>query len=1528
MIITLMTSDSISTLSLPKKVSGRYGISYKDRHGNLHNIAYVEGLDNAWLLNGSSVLQLLDSDSRQVSTIALGTDSQIINAHLAIGDQKVQFFVESASLDRRTYNKFSVRGECRIDIGRFADNQIIFDNKYVSSHHACLIWQNNSWSITDTQSTNGTFVNERRIATRQLSVGDIVYIMGLKIIVGNGFFALNNPDGMVMVNAAEVAKLSPQPRVDLNSGATAEITAERFFQQPRIYRSIKKAEIRIDAPPAPQNIEDISLALLLGPAITMGLTAVVMAAVAVINLVSGNSTLLNSLPTIVMAFAMLCGTLLWPLLTKHSDKKKRLHAENVRQHAYREYLDTVRNEIYALGEEQKAILLENSPAVNECKNRILQKATNLWERTAAHEDFLRLRLGLGDIPIYADIKFPEARFSVEADPLKDEVNRLAAAPKTIADAPICCSLLKNPVIGIVGDEETVTAFLQGMIMQLVSLHSYDDLKIAFMVGGKEESLWHDCRLLPHLWDSTHTMRYYAVDVDEAKVLSQKLEKILSERLDGANNNKADILPHYVIIATDPMLAIKTGLFSKILTDADKTGFSAITTAENLADLPKECSMIIDLSGTQDKLYDRNNFVEQTVVFTPESITQGDISAAAEVLANLMLDSPAESIRLPASLSFLEMYGVGKTEHLNALSRWKENNPVTSLQAPIGVNQYGMTFYLDLHEKAHGPHGLVAGMTGSGKSEFIITYILSLAVNYHPDEVAFILIDYKGGGLSGAFENPTLGIKLPHLAGTITNLDGASVTRALISIQSELRRRQAIFNKTAQQTGEGSIDIYKYQNLYRNGIVKEAVPHLFIISDEFAELKAQQPEFMAQLISAARIGRSLGVHLILATQKPTGVVDDQIWSNSRFRVCLKVQERADSVEMLKRPDAAELKDTGRFYLQVGFNELFELGQSAWCGAPYIPVDRVEKKRYNSVGVIDNLGQVLLDVKPQNNNKGTVANQVTSIVRYLSDLALEENICGSRLWLPEIPEFIYLEDLCNKYCQEANPYLLNPIIGEYDDPANQQQGLLTIPFTKEGNALIYGITGSGKTTLLNTLLVGLLNEHNAEQLNVYIVDMGGETLRAFADAPQVGDVLVAEDVEKIYNLFKLLRAEIVKRKKLFADVDGDYVGYAAKTADPLPQVLVIINNYSAFIEQFEALDESLAQLSRECSKYGIYLMMTVNAANAVRYRVLQNFSNVYALRLNDNSDYIGLFGGTGGIYPSKIKGRGIFKTTQTYEFQTAHFAPDYSREALADFITGLNEKADMRAPSVPAMPERLTPEFFQNEFTLEAIPIGLEKQSLNISTWNLSQTVITRVLTDDLGELRAAIGGIAEQLGKLDGTLKIFDALDLLNGQFDNNDNYVSLNFSDGVDKLFAEMVRRNNTYKTALANGQQPEDYLSECYMFIGLRQIMEGLADDDRDKLNTLLEKAELAYNIRFIICDTAKSVSALANSEWYKKQVLSDEGIWVGDGIAEQYTLNVKKPANSLYAELPAHFGYLVKHGKPILIKLVVGTSYEEEID
>ena len=265
--------------------------------------------------------------------------------------------------------------------------------------------------------------------------------------------------------------------------------------------------------------------------------------------------------------------------------------------------------------------------------------------------------------------------------------------------------------------------------------------------------------------------------------------------------------------------------------------------------------------------------------------------------------------------------IDRIEEYPVLKQWAKSRTYENIKGQLGEKVGGAPCYLDVHEKYHGPHGLVAGTTGSGKSETLQTYILSLAVNYSPDDIGFFIIDYKGGGMANLFDG------LPHMIGSISNLSGNQVKRAMISIKSENRRRQRVFS----ENGVNNINLYT--KLYKNGEAKEPIPHLFIIIDEFAELKREEPDFMRELISVAQVGRSLGVHLILATQKPSGTVDDNIWSNAKFRLCLRVQDQQDSKDMLHKPDAAYLTQPGRGYLQVGSDEVYELFQSGFSGAVF-------------------------------------------------------------------------------------------------------------------------------------------------------------------------------------------------------------------------------------------------------------------------------------------------------------------------------------------------------------------------------------------------------------------------------------------------------------------------------------------------------------------------------------------------------------------------------------------------------------------
>ena len=427
------------------------------------------------------------------------------------------------------------------------------------------------------------------------------------------------------------------------------------------------------------------------------------------------------------------------------------------------------------------------------------------------------------------------------------------------------------------------------------------------------------------------------------------------------------------------------------------------------------------------------------------------------LSNFKVRENASNAAIPDMLTFLDMYKTSRVEALDMYHKWLENRTYESMRSLIGQKAGEQPVYLDIHEKYHGHHGLVAGTTGSGKSETLQTYILSLVLNYHPHEVAFILIDYKGGGMAQSF------IGLPHLAGVITNLGGNQTTRALLSINAEIKRRQHTFNEYKIK------HIDAYIELYRNGEAEEPMPHLLIIADEFAELKKEQPDFVRALVSAARVGRSLGINLILATQKPSGVVDDEIWSNTRFRICLRVADKQDSNEMLKRTDAAYITGTGRGFLQVGNDEIFDEFQSGWSGAPYtpeVPFNDDSKAKAVIIGLTGKPEAVKKKKKKKGDNVKKFT-QLDAMVQYAANLAEENHIKPLRqIWLPPLPGLFYLDDLELTWDEKQ----IKLPVGLADDPQNQRQFPVYLDFIRDGHLLICGSAGSGKTSLVQTILYG--------------------------------------------------------------------------------------------------------------------------------------------------------------------------------------------------------------------------------------------------------------------------------------------------------------------------------------------------------------------------------------------------------------------------------------------------------------------------
>lgn len=1221
-VVLLEENHFIRSIWLPSKKEGRYVFETDETDSEVPIV--ITASDNEWIVNLTKGAHLIDGELSETSFQLY--DECLLK--IEFGEKEYSIYSQYKYNNEDIYIPFYIEEHTDITIGRLEDNDICYPNPYVSKIHAVLHWENGYWYIIDADSKNGVFLNGFKIKSSRLELGDVIYIMGLNIIFGKGYIGINNANERITINSPKLHRIRGKSDISFAPGERHEEDAV-FDRKPRRKFQIEKKVIDIELPPVSMSSSRLPLLLRLGNPIVSGGRAIM----------TGN------------AFSAIT-SLVIPALTQGLTEKDRKEYEKRREEKYREYLKEKELEIKNEISSEKKLLSDIYPDLNTMLLFPAEKS-RLWERRKFDDDFLSVRLGSGRIPMYAEKNYQTKKFDLEQDSLLDEMYELAGHQSYIHDAPIMMSLKSDYITSIVGDYNNSINLVRNIIVQLAVTHAYDELKIVAIINNKDLENLYFLKYLPHCWNNEKSIRFIAINQTDAQQLSKYLNDELMPLFDDNSfNNKKVALktkPSYVIFATNKKLFDSIEILKKVIQSEEYSNVSVVTSFEGA---PKECSKLIS-TDYGNTLIDLKNPSVPEQKFTADIVSKNRINESMNEImkTKLRIDSQT-SISLPNMISFLELYGVGRVEHLVPLKKWADNNPVKSLAAPIGIGTDGKTFVLDLHEKRQGPHGLIAGGTGSGKSEFIITYILSMAVNYSPDEVSFILIDYKGGGLADAFVNKDKGIHLPHVVGTITNLDGASIQRSLMSINSELKRRQEVFKKVKSESNEGTMDIYDYQKLYRNHIVKEPMPHLFIISDEFAELKKQQPEFMDELISTARIGRSLGVHLILATQKPSGVVNDQIWSNTKFRVCLRVADKGDSMEMLKRPEAAEIKNTGRFYLQVGYNELFALGQSAWCGAGYFPQDEVLAEEDKSVSFIDTVGQVTLNAKPKPKfERVEEGKQIVSIVKYLSDLAKQENIIPKRLWCNPLSENIDLEPLLNKSNKSDNR--ITALIGMADDPSNQKQFEYSIDMQSFHHMLICGGSSSGKSSLIRTMLYSLIERYSPEELNYYILDMSGGALASYSKANHCGAYLTENNEADFDRLISMIEQIVNERKKLFAlEEVTSFDAYIR--SKKLPMILFIIDNYS-MINNFSngpTYHSSLFEYMKECSPYGIKFVLSANHLNEVHSRTRQEIDYRIALQAKDKYEYTDILDFKCNFTVPMVRGRGICVINErALEFHTA-------------------------------------------------------------------------------------------------------------------------------------------------------------------------------------------------------------------------------------------------------------------------------------
>ncbi|MFS9281801.1 type VII secretion protein EssC [Streptococcus oralis] len=679
-------------------------------------------------------------------------------------------------------------------------------------------------------------------------------------------------------------------------------------------------------------------------------------------------------------------------------------------------------------------------------------------------------------------------------------------------------------------------------------------------------------------------------------------------------------------------------------------------------------------------------------------------------------------------------------------------------------------------------------------------ILSLAVNFHPHDVAFLLIDYKGGGMANLFKN------LPHLLGTITNLDGAQSMRALASINAEIHRRERLF-------GEFEVNhINQYQKKFKNGEATEPLPHLFLISDEFAELKVNQPDFIKELVSIARVGRSLGVHLILATQKPSGVVDDQIWSNSRFKIALKVADRSDSNEMLHTPDAAEITQTGRAYLQVGNNEVYELFQSAWSGADYQPDKDDMGIEDHTIYLINELGQYeilnedLSGLEDVDEIK-EVPTELDAIVHHIQLLCEEQEIPPvPQPWLPPLKERITLDEL-----EEVQPAVawtqekpLSVLLGMADIPQAQKQEAVSINLSKDGHILLYGSPGTGKTTFLQTAGMDLARKFSPKALTMYLMDFGTNGLAPLSKLPQVADTMLLDQTEKISKFVRIMEKELNRRKKLLADYGvGTLDLYRQASGQEEPAIVILLDSYEAFKEEaYEAeLFKLLVRISREGLSIGVHLLVTAGRQTNLRAQLYSNFKHQLSLPQNEAGEVRAIVGSTPlAMTMEDIKGRALMKREEVDVIQLA--LPVYGSNDtqvlnnLRQAVASLQEAWTGQRPSaIPMVPEELTEKDFYSRASVQTayehglVPLGLDLETVEPVTWNLAKGNLL-YLTDKEEQMTALVKHIAKGKQKVIVLAPKYHSLPEMEGVtiISNSEDYLSAIAS--IEKRINERLEQN------------------------------------------------------------------------------------------------------------------------------------------
>lgn len=1475
----------------------------------------AEVWDGQWKLRRSPQYSLiLKGDPVESADLKDGT---VIEGMVTKTDLYFSVKIDQVQREHVNFEKYMLKEGSIFKLEISSDDlcNIVYKNRFVTGSHAEITFESGAAYITDKNSVNGTFLNGRLVREKtKLHYGDIIYVVGLKIVYLNNLLAINNPNNQCRIRELKAVEI---PHFEDEPSEETEVEDVYFLRTPRKLLNLDRETISIEKCPKKQQQKRQPLIFTIGPSFTMVIPIALAAAMTSDGFGAGS---------ICMSLGAAGIGAIWAVVNSAYNKKEEKESEESRVSKYLEYMVRVEEKLKNKTEYNRLVLAEQYPSSGELLEFTTSNTRRLWEKSSTHEDFLSLRLGAGDMPSPNEIEDAKEDLGSEHDPLNDHIEELKEKFDILRQVSVAVSLYDHRLLGVVsGDEEKRDQLMRILALQIAALHPYTDVRMCYVFPGRDLEKMEYTRWLPHTYTPDGKLRMIVCDSKAMGDVMYYLSDVIRERLEAGENRKnkeeeEKVLPHYVVFISDISM-IEGEPVSKYLLDPPKNaGVSVIFSADAIDKLPSHCNTIVQWEKDYSGCYNTLSKFEEREGVAFDRVSLAEMDVFSRQLSNFKVRENASNAAIPDMLTFLDMYKTSRVEDLDMYHKWLENRTYESMRSLIGQKAGEQPVYLDIHEKYHGPHGLVAGTTGSGKSETLQTYILSLVLNYHPHEVAFILIDYKGGGMAQSF------IGLPHLAGVITNLGGNQTTRALLSINAEIKRRQRIFNEYKIK------HIDAYIELYRNGEAEEPMPHLLIIADEFAELKKEQPEFVRALVSAARVGRSLGINLILATQKPSGVVDDEIWSNTRFRICLRVADKQDSNEMLKRTDAAYITGTGRGFLQVGNDEIFDEFQSGWSGAPYtpeIPFSDDSKAKAMIIGLTGKPEAVKKKKKKKGDNVKKFT-QLDAMVQYAAKLAEENHIKPLRQWLPPLPKLLYLEDMKLTWDEKQ----MKLPIGLADDPQNQRQFPVYLDFIRDGHLLICGSAGSGKTSLVQTILYGAALHYTAKQVNFYIADFSSRTMTAFAGLPHTGCICMEGDDEKIQQMMGFAEEELDSRKKSFSQKGmGSYRDYRESYSD-VPAIFLVIDNYPAFSDSYEQYESTLIQLSREGASYGIYLILTCNNSGDIRSRILQNITKGIGLQLADRFEYDSVIGMRSEILPDdRTTGRGLIKEGVPLEFQAALPVKASQGEsmmlAIREKLKALTEEGTQGARKLGVQLDEINADTFLEMIHLKGLAeenfvMGAEDGSL-IST-DLDKTLCFTVCGAGKKGKTNFLKYTALLMKKKGAEVYVFDGCLRELEEFSRNndlDGYMTdkeelYHFME--NELLPQLGERNElVYEARQAKTSVKEalkNYKRMVLLINSASEFMEAVYSEDFDVsevLETVFEKG-MNHRLHFFMALSPREYEELAGYRAIRQFGDWKQGIHLGGAFDEQGIFDYEITPSERSRTYPAGAAFTGQEGRAVL--------------